>query len=166
MMRICSEVHDMPNGSGLQFFFTMCLWNADNGGIVFGSWCGRQKMLPAVSPGKSWAGFIGGIGLCALTALLFHYVQHPTYGVGWLPPHFLPVEWSVLEVLTIGVGLGVVGTIGDLAESLLKRAAGVKDSGAFFPGHGGCFDRMDSMLLAVPCFYHFVVQQHTQQQSA
>jgi phosphatidate cytidylyltransferase len=115
-------------------------WMGDSAALFVGSRYGRRRFAPTVSPNKTWAGAFGGLGGSlaggALTAPLF---------AGAVP---LPVAAGV------GLAVGVAGQLGDLLESLWKRAKGVKDSGGLFPGHGGILDRIDSLLLGIPVAYH------------
>lgn len=115
---------------------------SDIGAYAVGMTIGRHKMIPWLSPAKSWEGFAGGIGFAALVGGTLAWLS------GGLadPQDHVPV---VLGAAT-GAVLGVVGPFGDLAESLLKRNAGAKDSGRFLPGMGGLFDVLDSPLLAGP----------------
>lgn len=117
-------------------------WASDTGAYFAGRAFGRHTMAPLLSPKKTWEGFIGGT-LASIGA-----------GIGIVALLGLPVS------LTVGAALGVVGavggTFGDLAESLLKRQAGVKDSGALIPGHGGLLDRIDSLLFTGPLVYYLL----------
>jgi phosphatidate cytidylyltransferase len=109
---------------------------ADIGAFFAGRTWGRHKLAPQVSPGKTWEGAIGGLALVALVAL-----------VGAL--HFgLPVAGGV----AFGCAVGVFSVVGDLTESMFKRAAGLKDSGNLLPGHGGVMDRIDSVTAAAPLY--------------
>jgi phosphatidate cytidylyltransferase len=106
----------------------------DTGGYFIGRQWGRTKLAPRVSPGKSWEGVFGGLALALL--------------LGWLTRHWAavsPAAW--LTLMTLAAAISVVG---DLTESLLKRACGLKDSGRLIPGHGGALDRVDSILAATP----------------
>lgn len=117
--------------------FTLALvWAADTGAFFAGRWLGRVPLAPRVSPKKTWEGVIGGVLLSGLVAWVAAY---------W----FLPVNdpWPFVMVCIAVAALSIVG---DLTESLLKRAAGVKDSGTLFPGHGGMLDRIDSVTAAAP----------------
>lgn len=114
------------------------VWAADVGGYFVGRAIGRHKLAPAVSPGKTWEGFGGGLALVLLVG--------GSAGYAFLEPRVLP-EWIALLVLAT-----VVSVVGDLVESLLKRQAGVKDSGTLLPGHGGVLDRLDSLLAVAPVF--------------
>ena len=121
-------------GTSLMMTLFVSVWLADTAAYFVGLSIGRHKLFPRVSPKKSWEGAIGGVvgstaAFVGMTKLLI-----PTF----------PLDMAV----TCGVVIGVVGPIGDLAESLLKRDAVVKDSGGVLPGHGGVFDRFDSMLFA------------------
>jgi len=111
------------------------LWAGDSAAIFIGKLWGRHKMAPEISPNKTWEGAAAHFA----ASMLF----------GWLLTFILDV--SVLQGVLCGLSAGVLGQAGDLLESLLKRNAGVKDSGSILPGHGGVLDRIDSLLLsAVP----------------
>lgn len=109
-------------------------WAADVGAYAIGSIAGRRKIAPRVSPGKTWEGTFGGFGAAALAVLGISAL----FGLG------RP------EAAIAAVTLGPLAFGGDLLESLVKRRAGVKDSGALFPGHGGMLDRIDSLLAVAP----------------
>jgi phosphatidate cytidylyltransferase len=119
------------------FMALLPTWSADIAAYVVGSLIGRRKLAPRISPGKTWEGTIAGF-LAAALAVWFVGTQV------FVPS--LPREILVPLALTVGPA----GLLGDLLESALKRAAGVKDSGAIFPGHGGVLDRIDSLLLVAP----------------
>jgi len=105
----------------------------DSFAYLVGSRFGRHKLVPRISPNKSWEGFLGGLAGSMLV---------------WLALPFIPaVDVSVVEALVMGAVCGVVGLLGDLTESRIKRGAGVKDAGTIMPGHGGMFDRVDSLIL-------------------
>ncbi|MEO5596151.1 MAG: phosphatidate cytidylyltransferase [Lysobacteraceae bacterium] len=113
------------------------VWVADSGAYTIGSRFGRRKLIPLVSPNKTWAGLMGGL----------------TFGVAFvlLASPWLGVGMGALPQLAALALLGVLASVdGDLLESLMKRQAGVKDSGDVFPGHGGVLDRVDSLLAALP----------------
>lgn len=121
---------------------------ADTGAYFAGRAWGRRKMLPRISPGKTWEGALGGVvvgsaGLLA-TKLVFDR---------WI----FPTQFPWYHALILGPLLVVVSICGDLAESMLKRDAGVKDSGAIIPGHGGILDRLDSILFTVPTAYYYLL---------
>ncbi|MDE2860211.1 MAG: phosphatidate cytidylyltransferase [Chloroflexota bacterium] len=115
----------------------------DTGAFLVGRAIGRRRMAPRISPGKTWEGAIGGwvagVGaVVGLAALLDMPLTQP-------------------EAIVLGALIGVAAQVGDLVESILKRAAGVKDSGTLIPGHGGVLDRLDSVVFAVVVVYHFSV---------
>lgn len=120
----------------LAIFLT--IWVNDTWAYLFGTWLGKHKMIPRISPAKSWEGFIGGAVMSLLT--------------GWLCSLAIP-EFSVWQWMLFVEIIVIFGTLGDLTESLFKRTLGVKDSGNIIPGHGGVLDRMDSTLLAVPAMH-------------
>jgi len=120
-------------------------WLSDTGGYFAGKYLGKKKLYPAVSPNKTWMGSIGGVA----TAVAGGFVLER-----WRP-QLHDLTWYDVVLLT-GVG-SVFGQIGDLAESLLKRSRGVKDSGAILPGHGGLLDRVDAVLFVAPYFYLYAL---------
>lgn len=117
------------------------LWANDSGAYLFGSWLGKTKMVERISPKKTWEGALGG----AFTALIVSLVLFNYLGF------ISPLHAIVLCLLTV-----ISGTIGDLTESMIKRSFNVKDSGSIMPGHGGLFDRFDSMLFAAPVYYIYI----------
>ncbi|TVT40095.1 phosphatidate cytidylyltransferase [Hymenobacter setariae] len=120
---------------GRVFCLIFFVWAADTGAYFAGKNFGKHKLAPRISPGKTWEGWAGG-------ALL-------TLAVGWAAGYFLPDIPLSHRLVAAGV-VAVFGPLGDLAESMLKRSAGVKDSGTFLPGHGGLLDRFDAFLLVLP----------------
>ena len=111
------------------------IWLNDTGAYAVGSTLGRHRLFPRISPGKSWEGFVGGLVIVWIAALL-------------LAPFFPELAWyHRLMLATVIVSFG---TWGDLVESLIKRSCGAKDSGSLLPGHGGILDRFDSVMLATP----------------
>jgi phosphatidate cytidylyltransferase len=116
----------------------VAVWAADIGAYAVGRLWGSHRMVPHISPGKTWEGLLGGALLGALAA----------GAMAWGRP-----ELGVIPVLAaIGAVVAVVGQVGDLSESMFKRRAGRKDSGRFLPGHGGILDRIDSLTAAVPVY--------------
>ena len=102
---------------------------------------GKRKVIPKVSPNKTWEGSIGGVSTTTVLAVL-------------LAPILTPFSWQV--ALLAGLLIGLAGFIGDVTISALKRDIGVKDSGSMLPGHGGILDRIDSLTYSAPLFFHFV----------
>ncbi|MBD8527230.1 phosphatidate cytidylyltransferase [Pseudomarimonas arenosa] len=130
---------EQPNGPGWLLYAVMLVWAADTFAYFVGSRVGGRKLAPSISPGKTWAGFFGGLAGVMLVAS----AAMPLLGVGW--HQWLPM--AALALLT-----GLVSVLGDLFESLMKRQAGAKDSGDLLPGHGGALDRLDSLIAALPVF--------------
>jgi phosphatidate cytidylyltransferase len=127
-------------GTALVFFPLVVTWVGDSAAMSGGRAIGGPKLAPSISPGKTRAGGIAGlIGAAAAGALLVPVALRPA-----------GVDMSALTGAAIGLLLGVVGQVGDLAESLLKREAGVKDSSHLIPGHGGVLDRFDSLIFVLP----------------
>ncbi len=121
----------------------LIVWVCDSCAYYFGRMFGRRPLAPMVSPKKTWEGSIGGL----VGATLFGAAA----GTWWFLPELGPVRGALAGALA-----STAGQIGDLVESLWKRGAGVKDSGTFLPGHGGFYDRIDSLLFAAPVLAAFV----------
>jgi CDP-diglyceride synthetase len=117
-------------------FVFLSMWTTDTFAFIFGKLFGRTKMAPAISPGKTWEGTLGGLLAASL--------------MGWLIQPFAETQNFRMSTLAIAPVLGGAGVIGDLLQSFAKRRFGVKDSGTLIPGHGGVFDRFDSYLIAAP----------------
>jgi phosphatidate cytidylyltransferase len=120
--------------------------SGDIGAYFFGRFLGKRKMAPHLSPGKTWAGAVGALIGSAIGGMLWLEFATPLFNRTWSSPAW---HWAA----TYGLILGVVGLIGDLCESLIKRDVGKKDSAALFPGFGGLLDLMDSVLYAGPIAY-------------
>ena len=118
------------------------IWICDSAAYFFGIAYGKHKLFPRVSPKKSWEGAIAGFIFSILTMLTAKLIL-----VDFL-------SWQ--NVIVIGIILGTVGQVGDLIESLIKRDAGVKDSSNLIPGHGGVFDRFDSLIYSAPVVYLYI----------
>ncbi len=128
---------------------------ADIGGYFTGKFTaklknGNHKMVPRISPNKSWEGLLGGIGLSITIAFIMIYFSSGNYLVK------LPLNQIILGSILFGVVLTIIGLIGDLSVSVLKRATAEKDSGAVIPGFGGMLDVVDSLIFVSPFFYYFV----------
>jgi len=126
-------------------FFIVVTKFSDMGAYLVGSMIGKHKMIPRVSPGKTWEGFGGAILVSTGASLLFAHLFRD-HMVGMTPMH----------AVILGVLLSVSAVIGDLIESLMKREAGVKDSGNYFPGIGGILDLLDSLLFNAPLMYLYL----------
>jgi len=125
-----------PEGSWLLMMTIALTVTADIGAYAWGSAFGRHKLAPSVSPSKTWEGLVGSL----VTVLVFAAAVTATVVPGI----------DLVEALLIGAGITLAATLGDLAESLVKRDLGVKDLGRIIPGHGGIMDRVDAMILALP----------------
>jgi phosphatidate cytidylyltransferase len=112
------------------------VWISDSAAYGAGRWLGRHKLAPAISPGKTWEGVGGAFVAVGVYAAIFHFCWYPATGF--------------VYVLTAFLAIAVLGILGDLYESLLKRGAGVKDSGNCLPGHGGVLDRIDAITAGLP----------------
>jgi phosphatidate cytidylyltransferase len=126
-------------------YFILVTKLSDSGAYVVGSLIGRHKLVPRISPGKTWEGFGGAIVVSTAASLLFvHFLGHRMVGM------------TPLHAVILGIVLGSAAVIGDLIESLFKREAGVKDSGRLFPGIGGILDLLDSLLFNAPIMYLYL----------
>lgn len=129
------------DGTDLTMLLLVCVMFADTAAYYVGRSLGARRLAPVLSPAKTWEGAVGGVAASVGGALLAHF---------WFYQR-LPLR----HALILGVLLGVASILGDLAESMVKRAAGVKDSARLLPGHGGLFDRTDSLLFAAPVLYYY-----------
>jgi phosphatidate cytidylyltransferase len=118
-------------------------WLGDSGGYFAGRKFGRTKLYPQISPGKTRAGFLGAVVANLLAALVAHF---------WYLPS-LPLAHAI----GLAIVAGSLGQLGDLAESLLKRSSGIKDSGSILPGHGGILDRIDALMIVSPIVYLYAI---------
>jgi phosphatidate cytidylyltransferase len=126
-------------------YFVLITKFSDTGAYAVGSLIGRHKMIPRISPGKTWEGFGGAIVVSTAASLVFaHFLGHKMAGMNWI------------HATILGVVLSVAAVVGDLIESLFKREAGVKDSGHLFPGIGGILDLLDSLLFNAPIMYLYL----------
>jgi phosphatidate cytidylyltransferase len=134
-------------GSRLLFFVILVTALADTGAIYAGTRLKGPKLYPKVSPGKTISGVCGGCVLAAAGAALSGF--------------YLPDVFGTAELLLLGAGLALWGVVGDLFESAIKRALGVKDTSRILLGHGGFWDRLDSLLFNLPAFYYYVFMRVT-----
>ncbi|HWR17595.1 MAG TPA: phosphatidate cytidylyltransferase [Terriglobales bacterium] len=158
---LLANVRQQWAGAFLILYLFLVVWTGDTAAYYVGRAIGRHKMAPRVSPGKSWEGgiasFFGSIGI---GVLVFSYARPISEALlsaklieqwqGYMAP--TPPLW---QVVVLSGSLNVAAQLGDLVESLLKRGAGVKDSGTLLPGHGGVLDRIDALLFAVPVLWYF-----------
>ena len=129
------------DGPFLILFMLVVIWAGDAAGYYVGSAWGRHKSSPRISPGKSWEGTAGSLAAALL--------------IGFLFARFLWGADTYWETVLLAAALNGAGQLGDLAESALKRAAGMKDSSQLVPGHGGVLDRIDALLFAVPVLWYY-----------
>ena len=128
-------------GTALVVLPVLLTWSTDVGAYMFGRTFGHKKLIPSISPGKTVEGAVGGLGLTIVICLLYvRFILMPYAQLG------LTIQGAVLFAIVVSVA----AQTGDLAESLLKREAGVKDSSSIIPGHGGILDRFDSLLFVMP----------------
>jgi phosphatidate cytidylyltransferase len=138
-----------PDGPSLLIFLFCVVWTGDTAALYVGRNFGRHKLAPQISPNKSWEGSAGSVaGSLLIAALLVGLAR-------WLESRSaLHLPGPLIRWLGLAVLLNVFAQVGDLVESAIKRGAGVKDSGAMLPGHGGILDRIDALLLAAPALWY------------
>ncbi|WP_066635266.1 phosphatidate cytidylyltransferase [Desulfolucanica intricata] len=134
-------LRELPDGIAWLIFTFVATWSCDTGAYFIGRAFGTHKFAPKLSPKKTTEGAVGGVLGSLAAAYVFHL--------------FYPAPLG--KLLLLGVLVGVIAQVGDLVESVLKRQAGIKDSGKLIPGHGGVLDRFDSFLLTAPLVYYYVI---------
>jgi phosphatidate cytidylyltransferase len=149
LLNFVQKINFFPGiGDGGKFYvlyFILVTKFSDTGAYVVGSLIGRHKMIPRISPGKTWEGFAGAILVSTGASLIFaHFLGDRMAGMNWI------------HATVLGVLLSITAVVGDLIESLFKREAGVKDSGRLFPGIGGILDLLDSLLFNAPLMYLYL----------
>ncbi len=146
-----TTLHEGPNGTSLVVFLLCVLWAGDIAALYVGRAWGRRKLAPVLSPNKTWEGALASLvgSLLASGALLALATLLGTWDLA-----ALSYPEDIGYWLGLAVVVNVAGQVGDLAESALKRSAGVKDSGRILPGHGGVLDRIDALLLAAPVLWY------------
>jgi len=135
-------IRKLPDGEKLFLLICFATWGADIGAYYAGRLWGKRKLAPRISPGKTVEGFIGGLASASAFSFAFAYIFYP----------------DALGIPAIAAALcgGLIGPLGDLSESSIKRYFGVKDSGTLLPGHGGLLDRADALMMSAPVFYIFL----------
>jgi phosphatidate cytidylyltransferase len=136
MAHLVASTGGFADGPQAVLWLLMMVCAADSGAFFAGRRFGRRKLAPRVSPGKTWEGAAGGLVMVCLVA--------------WAGAAYFALP--VLFVLAFGCGVGIFSIVGDLTESMFKRAASLKDSGTLLPGHGGLMDRLDSVTAAAPLY--------------
>src|SRR5471032_894747 len=147
LLNFIQKINFFPGVDGKYFvlYFILVTKFSDMGAYAVGSLIGRHKMIPRISPGKTWEGFGGAIFLSTVSSLAFvHFLGDKMSGMNWV------------HAVTLGIVLSSTAIVGDLIESLFKREAGVKDSGNLFPGIGGILDLLDSLLFNAPIMYLYL----------
>jgi len=134
-------LRNRPDGIAAIIFVLLLVIASDTGAYFAGSWLGRTKLAPRVSPKKTVEGAIGGLALCVVAGSLLRQSLEP--------------GWSLGQAAALSAAIGILAQLGDLAGSALKRSTGVKDSGWIFPGHGGLIDRTCSMVFATVFAYYW-----------
>ena len=142
---------DIRNFNG-GFELTMCMflsvWICDSAAFYFGSKFGRKKILPQISPNKTWVGSFAG--LISSTLLIYFLVNIDFF-------NNLNYNFKLKDILLLGMIFGGIGQLGDFFESMIKRELKIKDSGTILQGHGGILDRFDSLFFVVPSFYLYII---------
>jgi len=133
----------MDQGKTYVFYLALVTWAGDIGAFYVGTMLGRHRLSPSISAGKTVEGGVGGLLCSVLASCVARIWFWDRLGLG--------------QSVALGLGLGVVGQVGDLCESMLKRSFGVKDAGVLIPGHGGVLDRVDSVLFTGPVLYLVVL---------
>lgn len=132
---------EQPLSADLLSFFFLLIMGSDTGAYYVGRAFGKHKLAPSISPAKTWEGAAGGLAASLVMAIIAHY---------WFFQD-LPLRWA----LPLAAAMSMLGVLGDLTESALKRGAGAKDAANILPGHGGLLDRLDSLLFNAPLIYYF-----------
>jgi len=140
---VSEQFIDKTLSTHLLAFFLLVLMGSDTGAYYAGRAFGKHKLAPKVSPGKTWEGAAGGMLASLLMAALAHF---------WFFP-----ELHLRAALPLAAVMNVLGVVGDLSESALKRGANAKDAASILPGHGGFLDRLDSLLFNAPLLYYFAL---------
>jgi phosphatidate cytidylyltransferase len=144
LLRELPHIRGLDYSLGFSFvILTFALtWCYDTGAYFTGIWLGRHKLFPSISPGKTIEGAIGGV-LCSIAGILVARATIASY-------------LTIPEAVGLGVGASIVGQLGDLSESMIKRDVKIKDSSRTIPGHGGVLDRFDSILFTAPLIYYIL----------
>jgi phosphatidate cytidylyltransferase len=143
-LRYHDYIIDAWGGTALVLTPLVVTWLNDSGAYLAGRAFGKRKLMPSVSPKKTWAGAYGAVAASVLTTWAM---------AAWVLPPLAHLTLRPVGIVVVGVVLSLAAQVGDLAESMFKREAGVKDSSQLIPGHGGVLDRVDSLLFTLPVGY-------------
>ena len=150
LLGLLPSIYAMEGGRGWIFVALAVGWFGDTGGYFAGRAFGKHKMLPMISPKKTWEGFAGGVALAIVGLIVWKFLVFDWTARG-------AVSMTLVDCVVIGVFGDIAGVAGDFVESMLKRTWGVKDSGRFLPGHGGMLDRIDAVIFAAPVVWVWLV---------
>ena len=142
------------DGPALVLFLMVCVWTGDIAALYIGRAFGKHKLAPRLSPGKTWEGAVASIVGSVIAAALVVSIAAALTARGNTLLHISEPLW---QSLLLAIVLNIAAQLGDLLESAIKRGAGVKDSGAMLPGHGGILDRIDALLLAAPVLWFILL---------
>jgi phosphatidate cytidylyltransferase len=141
LLGVTGALRSLPQGEGWLYLALVLAWGSDTGGYFAGRFLGKHKLYEKVSPKKTWEGSVGGVIAATGLAFAFREVVGP--------------DVDTVHLLIMAPLGAALGQIGDLAESMLKRSVGVKDSGSIMPGHGGLFDRVDALIFVGPTLFAY-----------
>lgn len=139
---------DLSKPGWAAFYLILCMKMADSGGYFFGTRFGKHKLAPVISPKKSWEGLFGGIVFCVVVNMIWWIISRGRINS--------TISFSLGHALMLGLLFPIIGTAGDLVESMFKRAVNVKDSNSMVYGLGGILDMVDSILFAAPMLYIYI----------
>lgn len=143
------SLRSIPDGMWWTFLVLPTVWIADTGAYLIGSAIGKHKLAPKTSPHKTWEGYLAGVIFGVLGGMGLLVLYNQVFQAG--------LSLSLKEGALLGLIISAFIPLGDLTESFIKRQAGEKDSGVIFPGHGGVFDRLDSLFWAAPIGYYLII---------
>jgi phosphatidate cytidylyltransferase len=159
---LLAVVRELWAGGFLLFYLFAVVWAGDTFAYYAGRAFGRHRLSPRISPGKTWEGttasFVGSIVIGWLIFAHAYQISAALMSIGVLAPRYAytaRLAPPATTIILLSAAINIAGQLGDLAESLIKRGAGVKDSGAALPGHGGVLDRIDALLFAAPVLWYY-----------
>jgi len=147
MLSYWLDLRSLADGRSWVYLAMLTIFANDTGAFFAGRTRGRHKLLPAISPAKTWEGAIGGLISAILGAIVITIILN----------HISPFTFEYWQIILLGFLVSLFAQLGDLVESLLKRNMGVKESGNLLPGHGGILDRFDSLIFVGAVVYYYVV---------